>query len=148
VTKSLRLTVATPAALLVDDSGVRSIRAEDESGSFGLLPGHADFITALPASILRWRDADDKELYCAVQGGLLTVRNGDHVAVACRHGVLGADLERLEADVRRTRAEQADAAARARVEQTRLHARTVRQLIRYLRPSGMSDATLFDGDGQ
>ncbi|MGA9600859.1 MAG: hypothetical protein WBS22_11530 [Methylocystis sp.] len=33
--------------------------------------------------------------------------------------------------------------ARARVEQTRLHARTVRQLIRYLHPSGPSEAVLF-----
>jgi F-type H+-transporting ATPase subunit epsilon len=148
MSKSFRLTIATPAALLIDASDVRAVRAEDESGGFGLLPGHADFLTVLPASVLRWRCDDGVEHYCVLQGGLLTTTGGDRVSVACRHGVLGNDLPQLEEDVRRMRAERADAAARARVEQTRLHAQAVRQLIRYLRPSTLSESALFDGEAQ
>ena len=43
----LHLTLATPTALLVDENGVVSVRAEDESGSFGILPGHAEWATFL-----------------------------------------------------------------------------------------------------
>ena len=53
----LHLTVTTPMEVLVDATGVRSVRAEDASGAFGILPGRADFLTSLPASVLRWRDA-------------------------------------------------------------------------------------------
>ncbi len=146
--KSFRLTIATPSELLVDESDVRSIRAEDESGGFGLWPGHADLLTVLPACVVRWRRADGPERYCALRGGLFTATGGERVAIACRHGVLGGDLQLLEAEVRKARAEQADAAARARVEQTRLHASAVRRLVRYLRPAGLSEAALFDPDGE
>ena len=146
--RTLRLTIVTPATVLVDANDVHSIRAEDESGGFGLLPGHADFLTVLPASVVRWRSIDGIERYCAVRGGVMTTTGGDQVAIACRAGVLSDQLEKLEADCRLTRAAQADAAARARVEQTRLHANAVRQLIRYLRPSGLSEADLLGGDGR
>lgn len=130
----LHLTVTTPMEVLADVPGVVALRAEDESGGFGILPGHTDFLTALPASVLRWRGADGVEHFCALRAGLLTVTGGDRVAVACREGLLGDDLARLEAKVAALRADEADAARRARVEQMRLHASAVRQLIRYLRP--------------
>jgi len=143
MSKALRLTITTPNVLLVDEEGVQSVRAEDETGGFGLLPGHADFLTVLPASVVRWRTAAGLEAYCALRGGVLTTSRGERVSIACRQGVLGQDLQKLEADARRARAERLDEAARARVEQTRLHAQTVRQLIRYLHPSAASDAVLF-----
>ncbi len=45
---------STPAAILIDADDVRSLRAEDESGAFGVLPGHADLLTVLPPSVVRW----------------------------------------------------------------------------------------------
>jgi F-type H+-transporting ATPase subunit epsilon len=142
-----RLTIATPATLLVEGEGVVSIRAEDQSGGFGLLPGCADFLTVLPACVVRWRMATGGERYCALRGGVLTATGGGRVAIACREGVLGGDLRKLEAEARAARAAQADAAARARVEQTRLHAGAVRQLIRYLRPAGLTESLFADGEG-
>ncbi|MFO1126586.1 MAG: hypothetical protein U1E25_15800 [Methylocystis sp.] len=53
--RGLRLVIATPATLLVDVLTWRQFRAEDASGGFGVLPGHADFVTTLPACVLRWR---------------------------------------------------------------------------------------------
>jgi F-type H+-transporting ATPase subunit epsilon len=134
VNSALHLVISTPAAVLVDDSDIRSVRAEDRSGSFGILPNHTDMLTVLPASVVRWRTADDAEHFCAVGGGVLAVSAGEEVAIACRQGVLGNDLGKLAAVVRDQRAEESDADRRARVEQTRFHARAVRQLMRYLRP--------------
>jgi len=131
---TLHLTVTTPMAVLVDTNDVHSLRAEDLSGGFGILPGHTDMLTVLPASVVRWRTGDRDEHYCAIRGGILAVAKGRTVSIACRKGVLGDNLGELEAMVRATEEEETDADRRARVEQTRLHARAVRQLMRYLRP--------------
>lgn len=143
----MRLTIATPAAVLAEAENVVSIRAEDATGSFGLLPGCADLLTVLPASVARWRGADGAEQFCALRGGVLTATGGSRVSIACREGVLGGDLAELEADARTARAASADAAAKAKVEQTRLHAGAVRQLMRYLRPAGFSESLFADGEG-
>jgi F-type H+-transporting ATPase subunit epsilon len=140
----LRLTVATPAAVLVDADNVRSLRAEDASGSFGVLPGHADLLTVLPPSVMRWTREGEPTRYCALSGGVLTITGGDRVAVACRRATLGDDLEQLQDAVAAQRAAELDADRRARVEQTQLHARALRQLMRYLRGDGRG---LGDGQG-
>ena len=54
MTSGLHLIIATPAKLLIDVEDVRSLRAEDDSGGFGVLPGHADLLTVLPPSVVRW----------------------------------------------------------------------------------------------
>lgn len=131
----LRLTIATPNALLVDDCPVRCLQAEDPSGSFGLLPGHADFLTVLGPSIVRWKDPGEIRHFCAVRAGVLNVRKGQHVGIACREGILGDDLDSLEQVVRSMREADLDAIRRAQVEQTRLHAQVVRQLMRHLQDS-------------
>src|SRR5208337_662312 len=106
-----------PAAVLLDASDVVSVRAEDESGGFGLWPGCADLLTVLPASVVRWRGSDDVERYCAIRSGVMVAKDGKRIAIACRHGVLGDDLLKLETEVHASRAAQAAAAAHARVEQ-------------------------------
>jgi F-type H+-transporting ATPase subunit epsilon len=145
--RGLRLVIATPATLLVDVPDVASFRAEDASGGFGVLPGHADFVTTLPACVLRWRTEAQVERFCAVRGGVLTVKDGAEIRIACRYGVLGDDVETLEAEVRIAAAARADLASRVRVEQTRLHAYAVRQLVRYLRPAGLAPRGMGDREG-
>jgi F-type H+-transporting ATPase subunit epsilon len=130
---ALRLTIATPSTLLLDAPDVRALRAEDGSGAFGVLPGHADLLTVLPPSLLRWTRADGSTRYCALSGGVMTVSAGRWVAVACRRGTLGDDLERLQAEVAAARAAELDADRRAKVEQTRLHAQALRRLMMSLR---------------
>lgn len=134
MTGALHLTISTPMDVLVDAPAAVSVRAEDESGGFGILPGHTDFLTALPASVVRWREAGGATHFCALRGGLMTVADGARVAIACREGILGDDLDALEAEVARLRSAEQDADRRARVEQMRLHASAVRQLMRFLRP--------------
>jgi len=125
---TLHLTIATPAHVLLDDQQVVALRAEDETGSFGILPGHAAFLTVLAPSVLRWHGADGVEHFCAVKEGVLRVSGGHDVAI------------------RVARAAQLDAVRRARVEEIRLHARAVRQLLRYLRPAA-SPAEATDSGG-
>ena len=132
---TLHLTVTTPAQILVASDNVMAVRAEDQSGSFGILPGHADLLTVLVPSVLRWRTTDGAARFCAVRGGVFTVSSGRDVAVACREGVVGDSLEDLQAKVRNVRAQELEADRKARVEQVRLHALAVRQLVRYLRPN-------------
>ncbi len=131
---ALHLTITTPMTVLVDAPEVTALRAEDESGGFGILPEHTDFLTALPASVLRWQGSDGVPHFCALRGGLMTVSGGTKVAVACREGLLGDDLAALEAEVAKMRADEEEDVRRARVEETRLHAQALRQLLRYLRP--------------
>ena len=75
-------------SVVVNASDVRYVRAEDETGSFGILAGHADFITVLAVSVITWRSHKDDEHYVAVRGGVLTVRDGDLVEVATREAVV------------------------------------------------------------
>jgi F-type H+-transporting ATPase subunit epsilon len=134
----LHLTIATPSRVLFDSTEVAALRAEDATGSFGILPGHAAFLTVLAPSVLRWHAADGIEIFCAVKEGVLRVSGGHEVSIACREGVMGTNgmsLEVLEAQVDAARAAQIDAVRRARVDETRLHAQAVRRLLRYLRPS-------------
>jgi F-type H+-transporting ATPase subunit epsilon len=133
--RALHLTITTPARVLVETDNVVSIRAEDHSGGFGILPGHADLLTVLVPSVVRWRMADGTQLFCAVHGGVFTVAAGGTVAIACREGVVGGSLEDLEEKVQAVRAEQLEAARKVRVRQVRAHAFAVRQLVRYLRPN-------------
>jgi len=132
---TLHLTVTTPAQVLAESDNVVAVRVEDPSGSFGVLPGHADLLTVLVPSVVRWRTADGAARFCAVRGGVFTVSAGRNVAVACREGIVGASLEDLEAKVHTVRARQREADRKARVEQIRLHTLAVRQLVRYLRPN-------------
>jgi F-type H+-transporting ATPase subunit epsilon len=77
-----------------------------------------------------------------VHGGVFTVSAGRNVAVACREGVVGDSLADLEAKVRMVRTRQLEADRKARVEQVRLQALAVRQLLRYLRPNPAAAASM------
>ncbi|WP_319484868.1 F0F1 ATP synthase subunit epsilon [uncultured Cohaesibacter sp.] len=134
----IHLSITTPMSLLVNEPAILAVRAEDTSGSFGILPGHTDFLTVLPASVLSWRTQDEALHYCALRGGLLTVTNGNRVAVACREGIIGDDLRMLEAEVTHLRETEADQNRCARVEQMRLHSAAVRHLISILQPRRFS----------
>src|SRR5579883_117992 len=92
----MRLLITTPTAVVIDDSDVVAVRAEDQSGSFGILRGHADFLTALTVSVVAWRRSGDRHRFCAVLRGVLSVSHGSLVAIATREALVGDDLERPE----------------------------------------------------
>lgn len=130
----MRLLITTPTTIVIDEHDVVAVRAEDESGGFGILNGHADFLTALTISVVTWHHADDRQRFCAVRRGVLSVTNGNEVAIATREAIPGDDLDRLEQVVLTQIRDALDAERTARTESMQLQMKAIRQIVRYLRP--------------
>jgi len=130
----MRLLITTPTAVVVDDSDVTAVRAEDETGSFGILERHTDFLTVLTVSVVAWHRADDRRRYCAVRRGVLRVESGKEVAVATREAIVGDDLDHLEQVVLTQLRDALDAERTARTESLQLQMKAIRQIVHYLRP--------------
>ena len=134
----MKLRITTPLVVVVDEDGVLLLRAEDASGSFGILPHHADFLTSLATSVVSWEGSDGTRHYCAVRRGVLTVTGGTDIDIATRDAVTGDDLatldkavlDRFRADIEAERAE--------RVDSTRLQLIAIRRIMRHLRPNDRS----------
>ena len=130
----MRLRIVTPLSVVVDEDDVTALRAEDASGGFGILPGHADFLTCLSISVVGWRRADAGRRYCAVRGGVLTVAGGRELAIAAREAVAGEDLATLDATVLERFRADIEAERTEHVESTRLQLDAIRRIMRHLRP--------------
>jgi F-type H+-transporting ATPase subunit epsilon len=131
----MRLLITTPTAIVVDREDVLAIRAEDESGGFGILPGHAEFLTALTVSVVSWHSTKSPQQFCAVRRGVLSVRGRNEVAIATRAAVVSDDLARLEHVILAQFREDLEAERTARTESVQLQMRAIRQIVRYLRPA-------------
>lgn len=134
----MRLRIADPAEILVDCEVV-SVRAEDASGSFGILEGHADFLTALDISVVSWRDAAGRSGCCALRNGILTVTGGKEIAIATREGHVGDDIEMLETVVLARYRRKADAERGDRTASARLRMLAIRRMVEALQ--GAPDGT-------
>jgi F-type H+-transporting ATPase subunit epsilon len=130
----MRLLVTTPTAVVVDDPDVVAVRAEDESGGFGILQGHADFLTALSVSVVSWHRVGDQQRFCAVRHGMLSVTKGSEVAIATREAVAGDDFDRLDQVVLAEFRKALEAERTARTESLQLQMKAIRQIVRYLQP--------------
>jgi F-type H+-transporting ATPase subunit epsilon len=147
----VRLTVTTPLAIVVEAGDVVYLCAEDDTGAFGILPGHADFLTALAASVASWRDDRGAEHHVALRGGMLEVRDGSTIAIATPEAVAGDDLQRLETEVIARFRRQLVEEQAARTDARRLYLAAIRQIARFLRggetPTMTASPTVGDGDG-
>ncbi len=132
----MRLVVTTPTAIVVNQENVVSVRAEDDSGSFGVLDGHADFLTALGPSVVSWRHADGSEGHCAVRQGILVMEDGKVLSIAAREAIPSDDLERLEGEVLERFSASAEEERAARVEAVAMRLKAIRRIVRYLRVPG------------
>jgi F-type H+-transporting ATPase subunit epsilon len=128
----MRLRITTPLSVIVDEDGILSLRAEDATGSFGILPHHADFLTSLAISIVSWQSSDQKRRYCAVRGGVLSVDAGRDIAVATREAVTGDDLGTLDQSVLSRFRADIETERSERVESTRLQLNAIRQIVSHL----------------
>ncbi len=72
----MRPRIITPLTVVADEEGAQALRAEDASGSFGILARHADFLTSLALSVVGWRSGDGQSYSCAVRYGVLSVAGG------------------------------------------------------------------------
>lgn len=127
----MRLRIADPASVLVDRDVV-AIRAEDASGSFGILDRHADFLTALEISVVSWREADGRAGYCAVRNGILIVAGGDHISIVTREAHLSDDLEQLEHVVLAGYRAHVEEERSGRAASARLRVQAIRRMVEAL----------------
>jgi len=123
----MRLRIITPLSVVVDED-IDGLRAEDASGSFGILAGHAPFVTALAVSIVSWRKAD-LEQFCALRGGVMTVGDTSDIDIATREAVTGDDLSTLDADVLARFQSDADVERTEHVETMRLQFNAIRHMV-------------------
>jgi len=99
----LTLEIATPTRLVVAET-VDEVVAPGSEGYFGVLPGHAPFLTTLGIGELTYRIGRD-ERHLAVSGGFAEVRN-DKVIVLADSAERPEDIDQARAQRARDRAEQ------------------------------------------
>jgi len=129
----MRLTVTTPLAVIVEAEDVARLRAEDETGAFGILPGHADFLTTLSVSVVSWHDARGNEHHVAVRGGMLAVRDGRLIDVATPAAMANDELRKLETEALAAFRRASEEEQAARSDAQRLYLAAIRQICRFLR---------------
>lgn len=134
----MKLTISTPLSIVAEADGLVHVRGEDASGAFGILPGHAEFLTVLSTSVVSWRDARGGERHAAVRGGVFEVHAGERIAVTTREAVLGDDLDRLESEVLSKFRRDAEQERAARSDSQRLYLAALQRILRYLRPERRS----------
>ncbi|CCB65655.1 MULTISPECIES: F0F1 ATP synthase subunit epsilon [unclassified Hyphomicrobium] len=132
----MRLRITTPLTVAIDEDAIVSVRAEDESGGFGIMNGHADFLTSLTISVVDWKRADGSRHYCAVRGGLLSVTAGKDVSITTREAVPGDDLATLHDVVLARFRDDLDAERNERVGGAQLELAAIRRIMQRLRPDG------------
>lgn len=125
---SIHLVLSSLGAVLVDAAGVRSVRAQDATGSFGLWPGHEDLLAVLSVGLLSWRDARDAWHWCALRSGVLTLQRGCELQIASREAVLGDDPEQLESTVLERLRQRQQTEDDARRESHQIEVQLLRQL--------------------
>jgi F-type H+-transporting ATPase subunit epsilon len=128
----MKLLITTPLAIIVSASDVVHVRAEDETGAFGILTGHADFLTALSISVATWKDQTGSEHHVAVRGGMLQVLSGDTITIAAREAIVSDDLARLQTEVLTAFRREAEEEKSARTDAQRLYLAAIRQINRFL----------------
>jgi len=129
----MRLRITTPLEVVIDEEGVTALRAEDPSGGFGILPGHADFLTSLSISVVSWKSKIETRRYCAVRRGVLSVEGGANIDIATREAVVGDDLATLDETVLARFRADIEAERSERVSSTRLELSAIRQIVSHLK---------------
>ena len=127
---ALTLRLRTPRALLVDEE-VAAIDAEDLDGWFGLRPGRADLVAALPPGLLIFRDGQG-DGFVALAGGLLDLHEGE-CRVTCRVAVMSRELDEVAAEIDRQLARRDARAERDRDAMTELAREALRRLAEHER---------------
>jgi len=130
----MRLRIVTPLQVLIDEDGIGGLRGEDASGAFGILPRHADFLTSLAVSVVRWKSGEGAQRYCAVRGGVLSVRDGRDLTIATREAIIGEDLATLDEAILNRFQSETESERAERTESTRLQLTAIRHIMRRLLP--------------
>ena len=123
----MRLKIFIPTEVLIDVE-VSKVVAQGPNGSFGILPRHIDFVTALIPSVLSYVDAAGHECYVGTDEGILVKRSSE-VLVSTRNAIYGDELSALRLVVRRNIVELDEHERAARSALARLEAGVIRRFM-------------------
>jgi F-type H+-transporting ATPase subunit epsilon len=123
----MKLKILLPTAILLE-AETEEIVAEAENGSFGLLPNHIDFVTALVPGILSYTTTTGEMVYLAVDQGIL-IKQGEAVVVSTQKAVQGQDLETLKATVENEFIRLDEGEKKARSALAKLEAGFIRKFV-------------------
>lgn len=96
----MNLKILLPFKVFADIRDVRRFVVETRSGSFGVLPRRLDCVMALAPGILTYEGADGREIYVAMDDGVL-VKTGSDVLISVRNAIAGEKLGQLREAVER-----------------------------------------------
>lgn len=123
----MKLTVWLPSEVLLDEEVVR-IRAQADNGSFGMLPRHVDFVTALAPGVVTFQQPGKPEEYLAVDHGIL-VKCGPQVRISTRNAVRGSNIEQLKIEIEKQFRQREELEKKARALEAKLETDLVRRLL-------------------
>jgi len=86
------LRIVTPPQ--ITEKRIKVVRLRDGSGYFGIMRGHIDFVTAIEPSLCYYLDENDREVFLAVDGGIVSVKGG-MVTITSREIFESDDAEKL-----------------------------------------------------
>ncbi len=86
------LRIVTPPK--ITEKRIKAIRLKDETGFFGIMKGHINFVTALEPSLCYYLDENDREVFLAVDGGIVSIKGG-MVTITSREIFESDDAEKL-----------------------------------------------------
>ncbi|QOW11813.1 F0F1 ATP synthase subunit epsilon [Kaistella flava (ex Peng et al. 2021)] len=90
----MNLKIFLPYKIFADVEDVSSVVVETSAGSYGFLPQRLDCVAALVPGILTYKIQNEKEMYVAVDEGVM-VKAGADVLVSVRNAFGGTDLGKL-----------------------------------------------------
>jgi F-type H+-transporting ATPase subunit epsilon len=103
VADRLTLEITTPMRMVVAEE-VDEVVAPGIEGYFGVLPGHAPFLTTLGVGVVTYRIGREEQ-HLAVAGGFAEVRN-DKVIILADTAERPAEIDRSRAERAKERAER------------------------------------------
>lgn len=80
---------------------IKAIRLKDETGFFGIMKGHINFVTALVPSLCYYLDENDREVFLAVDGGIVSIKEG-MMTITSREIFESDDAEKLSEIIENT----------------------------------------------
>jgi len=116
VAEKIKLDVVTPTRTIVSEE-VDEVTAPGADGEFGVLPGHAPFLTTLKAGELSYRKGSEKK-FVSIIWGFADV-HGDKMIVLAEKAETSEEIDVDRADAARRRAEERLAAATEAVDRER-----------------------------
>jgi F-type H+-transporting ATPase subunit epsilon len=127
VAERLTLEITTPMRMVVSEE-VDEVVAPGVEGYFGVLPGHAPFLTTLGIGVVTYRIGRD-EHQLAIAGGFAEVRN-DKVIILADSAERPAEIDVARAERAKERAERLLSGRQEDIDFARAQAALMRALAR------------------